>query len=159
MRCGPASATTSTGTGRSSGSGPVRPTRWRGRGPLCSCTGSPSGRSGWRRGEPAAAPLALGRRWSEHAPGRRAVMEVQPTGQPKAAEAPASPLKLDREAFGKAAEVADGFWIIATRHRPGLSRKMFEINNRCLVFRLQDPQAGGPVLLVANAVDPAQSLE
>jgi len=86
-------------------------------------------------------------------------MEVQPTGQPKAAEAPASPLKLDREAFGKAAEVADGFWIIATRHRPGLSRKMFEINNRCLVFRLQDPQAAGPMLLVANAVDPAQSLE
>ncbi len=64
---------------------------------------------------------------------------------------------LEKEEFGKAAQVADGFWMIATRHRPGLSRRMFEINNRCLVFRLNDSD-GQPILLVANAVDPAQSL-
>jgi hypothetical protein len=69
----------------------------------------------------------------------------------------ATQLHMEREAFGKAAEVADGFWMIATRHRPGLSKRMFEINNRCLVFRLQDE--GRPVLLVANAVEPAQALD
>ena len=67
-------------------------------------------------------------------------------------------LTLASESFGKAAEVADGFWIIATRHRPGLSKRMFEVNNRCLVFRLKEA-GGGQVLLVANAVDPAQSLD
>ena len=41
-------------------------------------------------------------------------------------------------------QVADGFWLLATRHRPGLSRHMFEINNRCLVFRLQDQRPGLP---------------
>lgn len=66
--------------------------------------------------------------------------------------------KLEREAFGKAAEIADGFWMIATRHRPGLSRRMFEINNRCLVFRLRE-RDGVQVLLVANAVEPTQSLD
>jgi hypothetical protein len=65
---------------------------------------------------------------------------------------------LTGESFGRAAQVADGFWIIATRHRPGLSKRMFEINNRCLVFRLKEP-AGGPVLLVANAVDATQGIE
>src|SRR5262252_8754794 len=66
--------------------------------------------------------------------------------------------KLEGETYGKAVAVADGFWMIATRHRPGLSKQMFEINNRCLVFRLKD--AGGPqVLLVANAVDPTQALD
>jgi hypothetical protein len=67
-------------------------------------------------------------------------------------------MTLAGESFGKAVPVADGFWIIATRHRPGLSKRMFEVNNRCLVFRLKEPD-GGPVLLVANAVDPAQSLD
>ena len=67
-------------------------------------------------------------------------------------------LKLERETAGKAVEVADGFWMLATRHRPGLSRRMFEINNRCLIFRLKEP-SGPAVLLVANAVDPAQSLD
>src|SRR3954471_2033171 len=88
-------------------------------------------------------------------------MDVQPASPTAQAPAtsPQSPLALDREAFGKAAEVADGFWILATRHRPGLSKRMFEINNRCLIFRLNDPHAGGPVLLVANAVDPTQSLD
>jgi hypothetical protein len=64
---------------------------------------------------------------------------------------------MDREAFGQAVPVAEGFWILATRHRPGLSKRMFEINNRALIFRLND--GGRPVLLVANAVDPAQSLD
>src|SRR5438067_778143 len=68
-------------------------------------------------------------------------------------------LNLASETFGKAVQASDGFWIIATRHRPGLSKRMFEINNRCLVFRLNDAEAGGPVLLVANAVDPAQAVD
>ena len=66
--------------------------------------------------------------------------------------------KLEGETYGKAVSVADGFWIIGTRHRPGLSKQMFEINNRCLVFRLKDT-GGAHVLLVANAVDPAQALD
>jgi hypothetical protein len=32
---------------------------------------------------------------------------------------------------------------------------MFEINNRCFIFRLEDRTLGGPVLVVINAVDPA----
>ena len=43
-----------------------------------------------------------------------------------------------RETAGKAVEVWDGVWLLATRHRPGLSRHMFEINNRCFIFRLHD---------------------
>jgi hypothetical protein len=67
----------------------------------------------------------------------------------------AQAITLTGESSGKAVAVADGFWILATRHRPGLSRKMFEINNRSLIFRLNDQ--GTPVLLVANATDPAQA--
>ena len=84
-------------------------------------------------------------------------MDVEPRAQSTASGA-APALHLAREVFGKAVAIADGFWLVATRHRPGLSKKMFEINNRCLVFRLNDSQTGGPVLLVANAVDPSQSL-
>jgi hypothetical protein len=61
-------------------------------------------------------------------------------------------IELAREKVGKAAEVFDGFWMIATRHHPGGAQKMPEINNRCLVFRLEE--AGQPILLVVNAVDP-----
>src|SRR2546421_2297223 len=68
-------------------------------------------------------------------------------------------LQIDREIPGKAAEVASGFWIVATKHRPGLSRHMFEINNRSLVFRLDDRQQGRPVLAVFNAVDPSAIAE
>lgn len=67
-------------------------------------------------------------------------------------------MNLAGESFGKAVQVADGFWIIATKHRPGLSKRMFQINNRCLVFRLRE-SSGQQVLLVANAVDPAQALD
>jgi hypothetical protein len=60
---------------------------------------------------------------------------------------------LAQEIFDKLVQVADGFWIMATRHRPGFSKMMPEINNRCLVFRLEE--AGKPLLFVANAsVDP-----
>jgi hypothetical protein len=59
---------------------------------------------------------------------------------------------MDLEEVGKAAEVAPDFWIIATRHRPGLSKQMFEINNRCIVFKLVDRD--GPVLMALNQTDP-----
>ena len=60
-------------------------------------------------------------------------------------------IDLARESFGAAAQVADGFWIIATRHHPGGSRAFPEVNNRCLVFRLVEN--GKPLLLVINGVD------
>lgn len=76
----------------------------------------------------------------------------------KAVETSSAAFDLRGEAPGKAVAVFDGVWLIATRHRPGLSRHMFEINNRCFVFRLFDQKAGKPVLLVANGVDPAQAI-
>jgi len=81
----------------------------------------------------------------------------------KATSTPAaSPLHpsfdLSAETIGRAVPVFDGVWLIATRHRPGLSKHMFEINNRCFVFRLLDQKTGKPVLLVVNAVDPAQAV-
>ena len=65
---------------------------------------------------------------------------------------------LSRETPGRAVPVFDGVWLLATAHRPGLSKHMFEINNRCFVFRLFDQRAGRSVLLVVNAVDPAQGI-
>jgi hypothetical protein len=70
----------------------------------------------------------------------------------------AATFDLSGETPGRAIEVFDGVWLIATRHRPGLSKHIFEVNNRCLVFRLFDQKAGTPVLLVVNAVDPAQAI-
>jgi len=66
------------------------------------------------------------------------------------------PMRLERETTGKAVEVSEGLWLLATNHHPGLSKHMVEINNRCFVFRLVDARvgAGGPVLVVVNAVDP-----
>src|SRR5262245_18421416 len=69
-----------------------------------------------------------------------------------------SPLHLEREEPGKAVELADGFWMIATKHHPGMSKHMFEINNRALIFRVTDNTTKSPVLVVINAVDPAQSI-
>jgi hypothetical protein len=66
--------------------------------------------------------------------------------------------RLDRETVGKAVEVAPGMWLLATRHRPGLSKHMFEINNRCFIFRLDDRALGRPVLAVINAVDPVAAI-
>src|SRR5437763_3873743 len=76
----------------------------------------------------------------------------------KNAGALAATLDLSGEATGRAVPVFEGVWLIATRHRPGLSKHMFEINNRCFVFRLYDQKAGRTVLLVANAVDPGQAI-
>jgi hypothetical protein len=69
-----------------------------------------------------------------------------------------APIAIETEAFGQARQMSDGFWLLATRHRPGLSKQFFEINNRCLIFRLFDATAGRTCLLVVNAVDPTQSL-
>jgi len=70
----------------------------------------------------------------------------------------ASQLRLDGESPGQAIQAADGVWVIATRHKPGFNRHMFEINNRTVVFRLHDQSLGRPVLLVANGSDPAQAV-
>ncbi len=61
-------------------------------------------------------------------------------------------IDLTKETTGTAVLVFENFWIVATRHRPGLSKHMFEINNRCLVFRIDD--RGTPILVVINAVTP-----
>jgi len=61
-------------------------------------------------------------------------------------------LHLKRETYDRAVEVADGFWMLATRHRPGFMKMSPEVNNRCMIFRLRD--AGEDVLVVANGVDP-----
>lgn len=62
-------------------------------------------------------------------------------------------IDLSKESFGKAVPVADGVWVIATRHRPGGSRSFPEINNRAVVFRLEE--GGNRVLVVMNGVEPA----
>ncbi len=63
-------------------------------------------------------------------------------------------IDIAHESFGKAVAVAPDFWIIATRHHPAGSKHQPEINNRCLIFRLNDATASNqPVLLIANAVD------
>lgn len=67
-------------------------------------------------------------------------------------------IAISDETYGQARQMADGFWLLATRHRPGLSKHFFEINNRCLIFRLYDPTLGRPCLVAVNAVDPAQSV-
>ncbi|HXU83153.1 MAG TPA: hypothetical protein VN914_17280 [Polyangia bacterium] len=66
--------------------------------------------------------------------------------------------RMELETTGKAVEVAEGMWVLATRHRPGLSKYAFEINNRCLIFRLHDARLGCPVLAVVNAVDPVAAI-
>jgi hypothetical protein len=68
------------------------------------------------------------------------------------APAPIAPsIDLTHETPGRAVRVADGFWIIATRHHPGGSHSFPEINNRCLIFRLIENDS--PLLLVINGVD------
>ena len=63
-------------------------------------------------------------------------------------------IHLDREVWNRAVEVADGFWVVATHHRPGFSKTSPDVNNRCMIFRLRDGETGRPVLVVANGVDP-----
>jgi hypothetical protein len=70
----------------------------------------------------------------------------------------ATAIDLAHEAPGRATQVADGFWVIATSHRPGLSKHLFEVNNRCLVLRLYDHSTATTCLVVVNAVDPAQAI-
>jgi len=62
-------------------------------------------------------------------------------------------IDIAKERVGVAAQVADGFWIIATKHHPGGSRSFPEINNRCLIFRVVEN--GAPLLLVINGVEPS----
>jgi hypothetical protein len=78
--------------------------------------------------------------------------------QAQVIEATRPAARMELETIGKAVEVAPGMWVVATRHRPGLSRYMFEINNRCLVFRLHDAKLGRQVLVVVNAVDPVVAI-
>jgi hypothetical protein len=63
-----------------------------------------------------------------------------------------APIDLAEETPGRAVRVAEGFWIVATRHHPGGSRSFPEINNRCLIFELVE--SGTRVLLVINGVEP-----
>ena len=78
--------------------------------------------------------------------------------QPRCPPSPTATLRLDGETPGQAIKAADGVWVIATKHRPGFNRHMFEINNRTVVFRLRDQSLGRPVLLVANGSDPPQAV-
>jgi hypothetical protein len=76
------------------------------------------------------------------------------------AKAKSAPFDISGETWGKAVEAFPGFWVIATRHHPAGSKFNPEINNRCLVLRLNDTSAGGkPVLLIINAVDGAAIAE
>ncbi|MEM7154833.1 MAG: hypothetical protein AAF799_18430 [Myxococcota bacterium] len=66
-------------------------------------------------------------------------------------------LALQREAYGQAVPVAEGFWLLATRHHgAGLSR-FPEANNRSFILRLTDAGTGRPGLVVFNATDPVQA--
>jgi len=61
---------------------------------------------------------------------------------------------ISKESWNTAVRVAKGMWVIATHHHPGGSRFSPHVNNRCLVFLLNDALDGGrEVLLVANATD------
>jgi hypothetical protein len=69
------------------------------------------------------------------------------------ARLPGTPrIQLEHETPGRAVRVADGFWIIATRHHPGGARSFPEINNRCLIFEVAERSTRE--LLVINGVEP-----
>jgi hypothetical protein len=61
--------------------------------------------------------------------------------------------KFDGETWHEATEVFPGFWSVPTRHRPGGSQQMPEINNRCLVFRVTEPV--GAALVAVNQTSAA----
>jgi hypothetical protein len=63
-------------------------------------------------------------------------------------------IRLKSEQWNQAVEMADGFWMIGTRHRPGFMKMQPVVNNRCLVFRLHDRHHAKDVLVVSNGVDP-----
>jgi hypothetical protein len=73
-----------------------------------------------------------------------------PAPTPEPTPTPTSAIDLSQESWDRATEVADGFWVIAARHRPGYSEHNPLINNRVLVFRLME--AGKPVLVVVNGI-------
>jgi hypothetical protein len=93
-----------------------------------------------------------------HIDGTRVGVFVKPPLHEEPLMSSPAAIKIELETVGRAREVFDGFWIIATPHRPGLSKRMFEVNNRCLVFRLYDTPAGSSCLVVVNAVDPAAAI-
>ena len=62
-------------------------------------------------------------------------------------------IELRREEYFRAVEVAEGFWMIGTHHRPGFMKMQPVVNNRCLIFRLHDTERGEDVLVVSNGVD------
>jgi hypothetical protein len=64
---------------------------------------------------------------------------------------------LSAETPGRAVRVAEGFWMVATRHHPGGSQSFPAVNNRCLIFELTEN--GTPLLLVINGVEPAAIAE
>jgi hypothetical protein len=78
--------------------------------------------------------------------------------QAQVIEAKAPTIRLEQETIGKAVETAEGVWLVASRHQPGLSKHMFAINNRCFIFRLHDAKLGRPVLAVINAIDPVAAI-
>src|SRR6187455_1778645 len=63
-------------------------------------------------------------------------------------------IQLSRETYDRAVEVADGFWMIGTHHRPGFMKMQPVVNNRCLIFRLYDQVRKEDVLVVSNGADP-----
>jgi len=67
-------------------------------------------------------------------------------------------LPLEREITGRAVELVDGFWLLATRHRGGGFSMFPEMNNRSFILRLIDQTTGQPCLVALNATDPKQSL-
>ena len=69
---------------------------------------------------------------------------------------------FSREDWESAAEIADGAWVIATRHNPGLAGGL-ELNNRTFVFKVKN-RAGGDQLLSfgcgnAATIEAVQKLE
>ena len=63
---------------------------------------------------------------------------------------------FSREDWDKAAEIADGAWVIATRHNPGLAGGL-ELNNRTFVFRLKN--AAGEEQLLSFGCGNAATIE
>lgn len=68
-------------------------------------------------------------------------------------------LRLHLEAPGTAAPLAEGFWVLATRHHGGGFTRFPEANNRAFVFALHDTVLDRRGLVVANATEPEQSFE
>jgi hypothetical protein len=85
---------------------------------------------------------------------KRGMQHQEPLRHPTNTRAPSaapSRIDLEHETPGRAVRVAEGFWIIATRHHPGGSQSFPEINNRCLIFELLEGERR--VLLVINGVE------